>query len=154
MDHHKFLGMASTHEKCGLDLLGQSRAPSFPYFSDWKFDYQSDLKPKETAIRGGIQERLIRKFPETNWRTVRMMTQTIKFYEEYFDHDLGRDEDEYERHYARIRMLKKRKRKLKGIEKGIVHDNDDVISRENHKVLKNKIGGQPLFISHGWIKWG
>ncbi|KAJ0264191.1 hypothetical protein HA466_0025850 [Hirschfeldia incana] len=20
-------------------------APSFPYFSDWKFDYQSDLKP-------------------------------------------------------------------------------------------------------------
>ncbi|KAL0690375.1 hypothetical protein Bca4012_090053 [Brassica carinata] len=30
-----------------------------------------------TAIRGGIQERLIRKFPETNWRTVRMMTQTI-----------------------------------------------------------------------------
>ncbi|CAN7106983.1 unnamed protein product [Brassica rapa subsp. narinosa] len=38
--------MASTHEKCGLGLLGQSRAPSFPYFSDWKFDYQSDLKPK------------------------------------------------------------------------------------------------------------
>ncbi|KAF3534029.1 hypothetical protein DY000_02041974 [Brassica cretica] len=43
MDHHKFPGMAST---CCLDLLGQSRAPSFPYFSDWKFDYQSDLKPK------------------------------------------------------------------------------------------------------------
>ncbi|CAN6925041.1 unnamed protein product [Brassica oleracea] len=59
--------MAST---CCLDLLGQSRAPSFPYFSDWKFDYQSDLKPKGTAIRGGIQERLIRKFPETNWRTL------------------------------------------------------------------------------------
>ncbi|KAG5404423.1 hypothetical protein IGI04_010580 [Brassica rapa subsp. trilocularis] len=77
-----------------------------------------------------------------------------QFYEEYFDHDLGRDEDEYERHYARIRMLKKRKRKLRGSEKGIVHDNDDVISLENHKVLKNKIGGQPLFISHGWIKWG
>ncbi|KAH0883650.1 LOW QUALITY PROTEIN: hypothetical protein HID58_059747, partial [Brassica napus] len=60
-----------------------------------------------------------------------------------------RDEDEYKRHYARIKMLKKRKRKLlktdakdnkiillmtwKGSEKGIVHDNDDVISRENHK---------------------
>ncbi|CDY58752.1 BnaCnng33720D [Brassica napus] len=25
---------------------------------------------KGTAIRGGIQERLIRKFPETNWRTL------------------------------------------------------------------------------------
>ncbi|CAN6827063.1 unnamed protein product [Brassica oleracea] len=81
-----------------------------------------------------------------------------------------RDEDEYKRHYARIKMLKKRKRKLlktdakdnkiillmtwKGSEKGIVHDNDDVISRENRKVLKNKIGGQPLFICHGWVKWG
>ncbi|XP_022576049.1 choline-phosphate cytidylyltransferase 1-like [Brassica napus] len=35
-----------------------------------------------------------------------------QFYEEYFDHDLGRDEYEDERHYARIKMLKKRKRKL------------------------------------------
>ncbi|CAG7891374.1 unnamed protein product [Brassica rapa] len=50
MDHHKFPGMASTHEKCGLGLLGQSRAPSFPYFSDWKFDYQSDLKPKVSDL--------------------------------------------------------------------------------------------------------
>ncbi|CAF2149846.1 hypothetical protein HID58_001510 [Brassica napus] len=40
-----------------------------------------------------------------------------QFYEEYFDHDLGdhdlgRDKYEDERHYARINMLKKRKRKL------------------------------------------
>ncbi|KAH0912282.1 hypothetical protein HID58_035603, partial [Brassica napus] len=58
-DHREFPGMASTHEKqqrslrgrsnsdsgC-VDLLGQSRAPSFPYFRDWSFDYQSDLNPK------------------------------------------------------------------------------------------------------------
>ncbi|CAH2063868.1 unnamed protein product [Thlaspi arvense] len=55
-DHHEFPGMASIHEKRSLrrsgsdsrcvDLLGQSRAPSFPYFRDWNLDYQSDLKPK------------------------------------------------------------------------------------------------------------
>ena len=58
-DHREFPGMASTHEKqqrslrgrsnsdsgC-VDLLGQSSAPSFPYFRDWSFDYQSDLNPK------------------------------------------------------------------------------------------------------------
>lgn len=55
-DHHEFPGMVSTQEKRSLrhsgsdsgcvDLLGQSRAPSFPYFRNWKFDYESDLKPR------------------------------------------------------------------------------------------------------------
>lgn len=55
-DHHEFPGMATIHEKRSLtrsgsesgcvDLLGQSRAPSFPYFRKWNFDYQSDLKPR------------------------------------------------------------------------------------------------------------
>ncbi|KAJ0254948.1 hypothetical protein HA466_0097820 [Hirschfeldia incana] len=49
--------MASTREKRFLrgsrpdsgcvDLLDQSRAPSFPYFCDWSFDYQWDLNPKK-----------------------------------------------------------------------------------------------------------
>lgn len=56
IDHHEFPGMVSTQEKRSLrrsvsdsgcvDLLGQSRAPSFPYFRNWKFDYDSDLKPR------------------------------------------------------------------------------------------------------------
>ncbi|KAF3600131.1 hypothetical protein F2Q69_00037509 [Brassica cretica] len=36
---------------------------------DGLLDFWKYLK-KGTAIRGGIQERLIRKFPETNWRTL------------------------------------------------------------------------------------
>ncbi|KAL4587466.1 hypothetical protein LXL04_000337 [Taraxacum kok-saghyz] len=28
------------------DILGQSRSIAFPYFRDWKFNYESDLKPK------------------------------------------------------------------------------------------------------------
>ncbi|KAL9832671.1 Glycosyltransferase-like protein [Arabidopsis thaliana] len=56
IDHHEFPGMVTTQEKRSLrrsvsdsgcvDLLGQSRSPSFPYFRNWKFDYHSDLKPR------------------------------------------------------------------------------------------------------------
>ncbi|KAF3498773.1 hypothetical protein DY000_02056482 [Brassica cretica] len=73
-DHREFPGMASTHEKkqrslrgrsnsdsgC-VDLLGQSRAPSFPYFRDWSFDYQSDLNPKiciTTSTSAGLEQTL------------------------------------------------------------------------------------------------
>ncbi|CAH1434274.1 unnamed protein product [Lactuca virosa] len=34
-----------TSSSCA-DILGQSRSISFPYFRDWKFNYESDLKPK------------------------------------------------------------------------------------------------------------
>ncbi|KAJ0246766.1 Glycosyltransferase-like [Hirschfeldia incana] len=69
--HHEFPGMASTREKRSLrgsrpdsgcvDLLGQSRAPSFPYFRDWSFDYQSDLNPKiciTTSTSAGLEQTL------------------------------------------------------------------------------------------------
>ncbi|KAK3021334.1 hypothetical protein RJ639_047077 [Escallonia herrerae] len=36
-----------------VDLLGQSRSASFPYFRDWKFGYGSDPKPKVSQIRIG-----------------------------------------------------------------------------------------------------
>ncbi|KAG2288871.1 hypothetical protein Bca52824_048475 [Brassica carinata] len=71
----------------------------------------------------------------------RWVTGFLEIFEEGF---IRRDEDEYKRHYARIKMLKKRKRKLlktdakdnkiillmtwKGSEKGIVHDNDDEVN--------------------------
>lgn len=56
LDHHEFPGMAvfgsgashssrSVGSDC-VDLLGQSRSPTFPYFRDWKFGYESDLNPK------------------------------------------------------------------------------------------------------------
>ncbi|KAH0936436.1 LOW QUALITY PROTEIN: hypothetical protein HID58_013553, partial [Brassica napus] len=62
-----------------------------------------------------------------------------QFYEEYFDHDLGRDEDEDERHYDKDVEEEEEKtvktdgkdNKIillmtwKGSDKGIVHDNDD-----------------------------
>ncbi|GKD78211.1 hypothetical protein Tco_1340832, partial [Tanacetum coccineum] len=52
-DRIQFPGMESSSEhvtrstgsSC-VDLLGQSKSLSFPYFRDWKFDLKSDLKPK------------------------------------------------------------------------------------------------------------
>ncbi|KAJ0792621.1 putative glycosyltransferase-like KOBITO 1 [Helianthus annuus] len=55
--HHnslKFPGMDSSplatvvehHSASDCLSLGQSSSPSFPYFHDWKFQYDSDLKPK------------------------------------------------------------------------------------------------------------
>ncbi|WZZ50380.1 hypothetical protein YC2023_050487 [Brassica napus] len=107
--------------------------------------FLSDLK----SGKGSSIQRLHNECVENADRWV---TGFLEIFEEGF---IRRDEDEYKRHYARIKMLKKRKRKLlktdakdnkiillmtwllkslkKGSEKGIVHDNDDVISRENHK---------------------
>nr|XP_043611395.1 glycosyltransferase-like At2g41451 isoform X2 [Erigeron canadensis] len=42
-----------------VDILGQSRSPSFPYFRDWKFDYEKDLKPKiciTTSTSAGLEQ--------------------------------------------------------------------------------------------------
>lgn len=42
-----------------VDLLGQSRSVSFPYYRDWKFDYKSDLKPKiciTTSTSAGLEQ--------------------------------------------------------------------------------------------------
>ena len=52
-DHHEFPGMAisgsgpshPSRSDC-IDLLGQSRSPTFPYYRDWNFGLVSDLKPK------------------------------------------------------------------------------------------------------------
>ncbi|XP_050245605.1 glycosyltransferase-like At2g41451 [Quercus robur] len=52
-DHHEFPGMAisgsgpshPSRSDC-VDLLGQSRSPTFPYYRDWNFGLGSDLKPK------------------------------------------------------------------------------------------------------------
>ncbi|XP_010427588.1 PREDICTED: glycosyltransferase-like At3g57200 [Camelina sativa] len=71
-DHHEFPGMVSTQQEkrssrrsvsdsgC-VDLLGQSRSPSFPYFRNWNFDYQSDLKPRiciTTSTSAGLEQTL------------------------------------------------------------------------------------------------
>ncbi|AEE79626.1 glycosyltransferase-like protein [Arabidopsis thaliana] len=71
IDHHEFPGMVTTQEKRSLrrsvsdsgcvDLLGQSRSPSFPYFRNWKFDYHSDLKPRiciTTSTSAGLEQTL------------------------------------------------------------------------------------------------
>ncbi|OAP03498.1 hypothetical protein AXX17_AT3G51780 [Arabidopsis thaliana] len=73
IDHHEFPGMVTTQEKRSLrrsvsdsgcvDLLGQSRSPSFPYFRNWKFDYHSDLKPRIVTLckngRYALQQALL-----------------------------------------------------------------------------------------------
>ncbi|KAK3039636.1 hypothetical protein RJ639_027227 [Escallonia herrerae] len=45
---------SSSSSDC-VDLLGQSRSASFPYFRDWKFGYGSDPKPKVSQIRIGSE---------------------------------------------------------------------------------------------------
>ncbi|KAI3968253.1 hypothetical protein MKX01_018556 [Papaver californicum] len=68
IDNHEFPGMGgssapSDHlshssSDCSL-LLGHSSSPSFPYYRDWKFDYQSDLKPKiciTTSTSAGLEQ--------------------------------------------------------------------------------------------------
>ena len=58
-EDHQFPGMENSaptttttahvsHSDCGA-LLSHS-SPSFPYFRDWKFNYQPDLKPKVTSF--------------------------------------------------------------------------------------------------------
>ncbi|KAF3597501.1 hypothetical protein DY000_02021149 [Brassica cretica] len=75
MDHHVFPEIASTYAKRSfrrsvsysdcVDLLGRSRAPSFPYFNDWKFDCQSDLKPKLEVL---LPDGRIEVVKDTEWQ--------------------------------------------------------------------------------------
>ncbi|CAK9147494.1 unnamed protein product [Ilex paraguariensis] len=54
-ESHKFPGMdssplatvghSSSHSS-DCTLLGHSSSPSFPYYRDWKFNFEADLKPK------------------------------------------------------------------------------------------------------------
>ncbi|KAI9398613.1 hypothetical protein POPTR_003G202900v4 [Populus trichocarpa] len=51
-NHEIFPGMESSvlspkaHKSSDCSSLGRSGAPSFPYFRDWKIDFQDDLRPK------------------------------------------------------------------------------------------------------------
>ncbi|KAJ4978880.1 hypothetical protein NE237_009660 [Protea cynaroides] len=68
-DNHKFPGdMGSStpqhvvhlpsSSNC-VELLGQSSSPSFPYYRDWKYNYDADLKPKiciTTSTSAGLEQ--------------------------------------------------------------------------------------------------
>ncbi|KAJ6702503.1 GLYCOSYLTRANSFERASE-LIKE KOBITO 1 [Salix koriyanagi] len=51
-NHEIFPGMElsvlspKAHKSSDCSSLGRSGAPSFPYFRDWKFDFQANLRPK------------------------------------------------------------------------------------------------------------
>jgi hypothetical protein len=51
-NHEIFPGMElsvlspKAHKSSDCSSLGRSGAPSFPYFRDWKIDFQDDLRPK------------------------------------------------------------------------------------------------------------
>ncbi|XP_073264411.1 glycosyltransferase-like KOBITO 1 isoform X2 [Populus alba] len=54
-NHEIFPGMESSvlspkaHKSSDCSSLGIGGAPSFPYFRDWKFDFQDDLRPKAAS---------------------------------------------------------------------------------------------------------
>ncbi|KAF6160161.1 hypothetical protein GIB67_016597 [Kingdonia uniflora] len=69
-DNHEFPGgmgssaptnvahSSSSSADC-VELLGRSASPSFPYYRDWKFNYESDLKPKiciTTSTSAGLEQ--------------------------------------------------------------------------------------------------
>ncbi|WZZ87140.1 hypothetical protein YC2023_115719 [Brassica napus] len=66
----------------------------------------------EIFEEGFIRREVNQKIPRNKLENGEYDDADDQFYEEYFDHDLGRDEYKDERHYARVKMLKKRKRKL------------------------------------------
>ncbi|XP_043723439.1 glycosyltransferase-like At2g41451 [Telopea speciosissima] len=42
-----------------VEILGRSSSPSFPYYHDWKFNYDADLKPKiciTTSTSAGLEQ--------------------------------------------------------------------------------------------------
>ncbi|KAL8154322.1 hypothetical protein V2J09_012082 [Rumex salicifolius] len=66
-DLHKFPGMESSppsivgHNSAGSDCshIGRSLSPSFPYYRDWKFQFESDLKPRiaiTTSTSAGLDQ--------------------------------------------------------------------------------------------------
>ncbi|KAJ4969605.1 hypothetical protein NE237_002704 [Protea cynaroides] len=49
---------SSSSSDCA-ELLGRSSSPSFPYYRDWKFNYDADLKPKiciTTSTSAGLEQ--------------------------------------------------------------------------------------------------
>ncbi|KAA8518080.1 hypothetical protein F0562_015554 [Nyssa sinensis] len=68
-DRREFPGMgdsapallSSAESSDCVDLLGQSRSPSFPYYRNWKFSYESDLRPKlciTSSTSAGLEQAL------------------------------------------------------------------------------------------------
>ncbi|CAK7339391.1 unnamed protein product [Dovyalis caffra] len=64
-NHEIFPGMESSvlspkpHKSSDCSSLGRSGAPSFPYFRDWKFDFQDNLRPKiciTTSTSAGLDQ--------------------------------------------------------------------------------------------------
>ncbi|GAB4832239.1 Glycosyltransferase-like KOBITO 1 [Ancistrocladus abbreviatus] len=65
-DAHQFPGMESSPpttighaSQSDCSLLGRSSSPSFPYYRDWKFNFESDLKPKiaiTTSTSAGLDQ--------------------------------------------------------------------------------------------------
>ncbi|XP_057976789.1 glycosyltransferase-like KOBITO 1 [Malania oleifera] len=69
-DSHKFPGMDSSPPTTAAAAIGHSSSsdctlfpsglsPSFPYYRDWKFNYESDLKPKiciTTSTSAGLEQ--------------------------------------------------------------------------------------------------
>uniref|UniRef100_A0A5B7BEW0 Glycosyltransferase family 92 protein n=1 Tax=Davidia involucrata TaxID=16924 RepID=A0A5B7BEW0_DAVIN len=64
-ESHKFPGMDSSplatigHSSSSDCVLGHSSSPSFPYYRDWQFNFESDLKPKiciTTSTSAGLEQ--------------------------------------------------------------------------------------------------
>ncbi|KAH8522828.1 hypothetical protein Peur_041317 [Populus x canadensis] len=64
-NHEIFPGMElsvlspKAHKSSDCSSLGRSGAPSFPYFRDWKFDFQANLRPKiciTTSTSAGLDQ--------------------------------------------------------------------------------------------------
>ncbi|KAK8593162.1 hypothetical protein V6N13_043228 [Hibiscus sabdariffa] len=47
------------HHSCNCNNLGRSTSPSFPYYGDWKFGFEANLKPKiciTTSTSAGLEQ--------------------------------------------------------------------------------------------------
>lgn len=51
--------VAGRSDSSCADILGRSKSPAFPYYKDWKFDFETDLRPKicvQTSTSAGLQQ--------------------------------------------------------------------------------------------------
>nr|VDC87714.1 unnamed protein product [Brassica oleracea] len=109
----------------------------------------SDLKSSPQNRKNKLYQIQTVKRLHNEWieNTYRWVTGFLEIFEEGFIRRGLQSEGVFKR--GESENSQKQTGECKGSEKSIVHDNDDAVSRENHKVLKNKIEGQPLFICHG-----
>ncbi|CAF1730826.1 unnamed protein product [Brassica napus] len=109
----------------------------------------SDLKSSPQNRKNKFYQIQTVKRLHNEWieNTYRWVTGFLEIFEEGFIRRGLQSEGVFKR--GESENSQKQTGEWKGSEKSIVHDNDDAVSRENHKVLKNKIEGQPLFICHG-----